>query len=372
MLKNRNKHQHVQTAAEQECPTKFALTAASTVEKASLQHLPQHKRKPPILGIDIMGSDTPPLDLLTKVLAYKTHWPASFQLAVFASPDILAKIQGDILRFEASDFIGMEEFPVAALKKKPHSSLVLGIKALKNRHIDALISCGNTGALLAAAKIHLPMIKGITRPALLALVPSKKNPMAVLDIGANHTAKDSHLLQFTAMGIAYQKARGIQHPKFALLNIGQEASKGTPLHRKVYEALSSLKTNSSQFMGNIESRDVFEGDLDVLVTDGFSGNIFLKTAEGIAKFIFHELKQSLQVQDEDFIRSFSHKLNYSEYPGALLAGIDAIAFKCHGNASSESVLSTVQAAIQLHELSFLDKLKTELEEFRGVSIASIR
>lgn len=252
------------------------------------------------------------------------------------------------------DVIAMDEDPLVAVRRKKKSSMHLGMKALKDSQIDALISMGNTGALMACARIHLKTLPHITRPALLTLVPSKGRETALLDVGASSGAKSSHFLQFAAMGIAYQKARGTENPKAGLLNIGSEAIKGPPELQKAYRALASLYEH---FQGNIEARNAFDGLVDVLITDGFTGNILLKASEGIARFLLEELS------DHCDFTSLKKKLDYSEYPGALLAGVQGLVIKCHGTGEPTALATSIENALTLIEKRFLQQLQKQLHLF---------
>ena len=172
--------------------------------------------------------------------------------------------------------------------------------------------------------------------------------IAVIDVGANPSVTSDQLLQFAHMGIAYQKSRGIDHPKVGLLNIGSEATKGTPLLREAYQKLQELP----HFVGNVEGRNALRDDIDVLVTDGFTGNVFLKTAEGIAKIITEELAYPSfeDISDSSYREALAllrHHLNYADYPGALLCGVDGIVMKCHGEVTTQALKSTVIAALRL-------------------------
>jgi glycerol-3-phosphate acyltransferase PlsX len=180
-------------------------------------------------------------------------------------------------------------------------------------------------------------------------------------VGANVTVKAEHLVQFASMGIAYQKTRGIEQPTVGLLNIGSEKKKGTPELRKAYEC---LQQHSTVFKGNVEGRDVFHGDIDVLVTDGFSGNIFLKTAEGLAEFILDDLQKAGAFEGsfelKKIISTLWRRLQYDEYPGAILCGVDGIVMKCHGRSSPSSLIHSIKGALRLHHHHFLEAIKQEL------------
>ena len=265
----------------------------------------------------------------------------------------------------------MEDAPLTAIRRKRNSSLCTGIRMLKEGHLQAFISAGNTGALIGFAKLELPPLPKVERPALLTLLPTRLNEIAVLDVGANTSYKANHLIQFAAMGVAYQKSRGVNIPKVGLLNIGSEAKKGTPELQLVYnQLLASSRENPTSFCfaGNIEGRDVFHGEIDVLVTDGFTGNVFLKTAEGIASVILESLESS-PLEDcsphiKGILAELRQRLHYTEYPGALLCGVEGIVIKCHGNASTQSVLRSITTAERLIEHSFLEKVKEELYHTR--------
>jgi glycerol-3-phosphate acyltransferase PlsX len=241
----------------------------------------------------------------------------------------------------------MDEHPLHSLRRKKNASIPVGMRLLKEGKIDAFVSSGNTGALVSSAKMILSMLPGIHRPALLALMPTKKNPVAVLDVGANIQVKAQHLVQFAHVGAAYQKARGIDHPTVGILNIGSEALKGTSELRLAYQKLLNLKNAPFRFAGNIEGKSVFDGDVDVLVTDGFTGNIFLKTAEGIASLILDRLHAHIPASElkKLNISDLQRHLHYAEYPGALLAGVRGIVIKCHGYTTPQGFANGVLGAI---------------------------
>lgn len=332
-----------QIAEKTGSPTGFAPLAVNTRANPLQPHL-NFK-----IGVDLMGNDNAPRILLDALKG--TTLPAGVQLAVIATPDF----KNDAPPFQfipASEVIEMDEHPLLALRRKKNASMNIGMRLLKEGKIDAFVSAGNTGALVSSAKMILSTLPGILRPCLLTLMPTKKNPIAVLDVGANLQVKASHLVQFASIGAAYQKVRGIQMPSVGLLNIGSEALKGTSELRLAYHQLQG-KT-SFRFAGNIEGRSVFDGDVDVLVTDGFTGNVFLKTAEGIASLILDRL----QVPPSEF-KNFQ-SLHYAEYPGAILAGIRGIVIKCHGYSTPKGFTNAVLGAIELAKEGFVQKLLNDL------------
>lgn len=300
-----------------------------------------------------MGSDNAPSELLIKLASLLPTLPKAVQLVAIGSPEFeneAAKLNISFIRSEG--FIEMEENPLTALRKKKEASICVGLRHLKSKSLDAFVSAGNTGALVSASKMTLGTFAGILRPALLALMPTKKRAVAVLDVGANVAVKSKHLIQFAHLGMAYQEARGIAKPKVGLLNIGSEASKGTEEIRLAYKELLKLEN----FAGNIEGTAVFNGEVDVLITDGFTGNIFLKTAEGIANLVLDRLHAHIPEELGDLKRH----LHYAEHPGALLSGVKGIVVKCHGYSTPEAFANGIRGAIEFTLSSFLQILKKKV------------
>lgn len=339
--------QHVQIATIPVYLTVFAPTVVS-MEENRLFKRGQHNTYR--IGIDVMGSDSSPEILLQVVVELAKELKDVARLFVFGSPNLV--VPSEITLVPADEVIEMTDDPLVAIRRKKHSSLVLGMQMLKKKEIDALVSAGNTGALLAAAATMLPLLNSIDRPALMTLLPTKLKPMAVLDVGANIKVKPEHLVQFARLGIAYQKSRGVNEPKVGLLNIGTEEKKGSSELQEAYQKLQSL---GADFLGNIEGRDAFLGHIDVLVTDGFTGNVFLKTAEGMADFIFDILEDTVPELED-----LHQKFDYDEYPGAILSGVEGIVVKCHGVASQTALYKSVKAAIGLLENNFIGKTQAYL------------
>jgi len=324
----------------------------------------------PRIGVDLLGCEISGEDLLKALIDshFEGQHPPKFSF--FATQNIFDSVvvPEDMTLVTVTDEIDAQEDPMRAVRRKKDSSIHVGLQMLKTHDLDAFISAGNTGVLLANAKIQLPMLPGIDRPALITLIPTKKEPVAVLDVGANVEASAETLLQFAQMGIAYQKTRGIDNPCAGLLNIGEEKQKGGPKLRKAYEFLQKLNENtplkSPAFIGNIEGRDVFHGNIDVLVTDGFTGNVFLKTAEGIAGFVLDQMHDLGPIASlpglKSLLNSVSHRLHYAEHPGALLCGVDGIVIKCHGASTPESFINSIKGASRLVKNFFIQHLKTQL------------
>ncbi len=354
-----------------------------------------------------MGSDSSPHVLYHAVLQAAEHFDRTATLVVIATKSVLAQLpppaiprlnsaigvshsdpskarkkdpaksRATIQFHEVADSIAMTDNPMDAVRHKKDSSLVVGIRLLKKRQLEAFVSCGNTGALIASAALSLPMLSGIKRPALLVSLPTERGMVAILDVGSTVISKAAYLLQFAGLGAAYQRAIGIAVPRVGLLNVGIESRKGTLEVREAYESLQkpAQKAMSSgmkpvmTFAGNVEARDVFKGLVDVLVTDGFTGNVLLKTAEGLASFIFDKLKNNLQAQPpEGFCQAFNElqrQFDYAEYPGALVCGVDGIVVKVHGTGCARALFSSIMGAANYVQNDLVAHLKKELQACSG-------
>lgn len=341
MRKNRRTSRAVPIAVKHGFHTGSAPLAASTKAKPL--------KRPLRIGVDLMGNDNAPQTLLSALKALAL--PPDVTLFAIGSPEF-AKESSPFKYISVSETIGMDEHPLLALRKKRNASIPTGMRLLKEGEIDAFVSAGNTGALVSSAKMILRTLPKILRPPLLALMPTKKNPVAVLDVGANVQVKSAHLVQFALIGAAFQKMRGVKNPAVGLLNIGSEAVKGTSELQIAYHELQKRK--DLKFAGNIEGKTVFDGDVDVLVTDGFTGNVFLKTAEGIASLILDKIQAS-----STEVKKFQ-SLHYAEYPGALLSGIRGIVIKCHGYSTPKGFTNAVMGAIELAKEGFVQKILNEL------------
>lgn len=258
----------------------------------------------------------------------------------------------------AKHSIEMDEHPLIALKTKKNSTIYVGMKLLKEKKIDAFISAGNTGAILSSSKMYLNSLPNVIRPALLALLPTKKDPVAILDVGANVSCKSQNLVQFAHLGAAFQQSiHGKDKPKVGLLNIGTEAVKGTTELKKAFKILTEIESNTFTFVGNIEGRQAFEGEIDVLITDGFTGNIFLKTSEGLANLVLNRLQDTVDANSLDDLKKYLH---YEEYPGAVLVGTEGLVIKCHGYSSPTAFKNGIRGAIHLIHQDVIQKLHHSL------------
>lgn len=264
----------------------------------------------------------------------------------------------------APDVVTMDESPTVAIRTKKTSSIVVAYDYLKqNDDAVALVSAGSTGATLTGAVLKLGRIKGISRPALAPILPTMNDgQVMLLDCGANAECKAENLLDFGIMGNEYMKAMGVKKPRIALLNIGTEEEKGSEMVKQAHELLKKSKLN---FIGNIEARDVMRGNVDVVVSDGFAGNICLKTIEGTAEILFGELKSITKSSFKAKLGALMLKKNlyglkgkydYKKVGGAPLLGVAKIVLKCHGNSKADSIATTIEQAYTLAKNKMIDKM----------------
>lgn len=274
--------------------------------------------------------------------------------------EILAKYKykkDKISIINCKESIETSEFPLSAIRNKKDSSIVVGTKLLKNNKADAFISAGNSGAVMAAAILELGCIsKQIRRPSIAAILPSAKGKVLVLDVGANVDCKPEHLLQFAHLGSKYAKyILKIKDPKIGLLNIGEEENKGNKFTQNAYIILKNADIN---FVGNIEGKDIFKGKVDVVVCDGFTGNILLKSSEGLAKLLLTEINKEVisqlpQNQEMDKLKQKFANLvkmtDYTEYGGSPLLGINGLCVICHGRSKAKTFKNAI-----LNTCKFID------------------
>lgn len=251
----------------------------------------------------------------------------------------------------ASQIISMDDSPIIALRQKKDSSITRAIYLVKEGKADAIISAGNTGAMMAASKVILGTLKGVDRPAIAAIFPTLNEPCVILDVGANVDCKPHHLSQFAVMGSIYARyILGKEKPRLGLLSIGEEAAKGNELTREAYKILSKSSLN---FTGNVEGRDIFKGEVDVIVCDGFIGNIVLKASESMAELFDVVLKEELGSKPcyrigaklcEKALKNFVRKIDYAEHGGAPLLGIDGVSIISHGRSSARAIKNAIRVA----------------------------
>ena len=273
----------------------------------------------------------------------------------------------------ATETIEMEDVPTMAIKHKKDSSMVVGFRMLKEDEGDVFISAGNSGALLTGATLIVGRIKGIDRPALAGILPAYHSQLLLIDAGSNTNCKPINLLQFAQMSSIYlRNTFGIEHPAIGLLNIGTEETKGNDLVRESYQLLKEKsKELDINFVGNVEGRDAFSGKIDAIVTDGFTGNVFLKTTEGLGKFVKISMKESfmknilskiLAIPSLPAIKRFSKMMDYKSYGGALFLGVKKPVVKAHGSSDELLFEYTIKQAEKFVENKAVDKMIAEFQK----------
>lgn len=308
------------------------------------------------IAVDAVGGDYAPQEIIKGSLeAAREH---SLRV-VLVGPE--AEVRAVAGRFgglgpgvrvvDAPQVIGMDEHPIQAVRLKPRSSIVIGLNLLKSGDAAAFISAGNSGAVMAASLLHLGQLPGIERPAIAIAFPTISGRALLLDAGANADCRPQHLVQFAHMGAAYVgRMFGLKEPRVALLSIGEEPTKGNAL---VQEAHQLLRSSGLNFIGNLEGKDVTRAIADVVVCDGFSGNVVLKTAEGMAEFILQmlrdEVSQSLRarlggVLMRPALRALFRRLDYAEYGAMPLLGVNGLVLIAHGRSNARAIANAVRAA----------------------------
>lgn len=273
----------------------------------------------------------------------------------------------------ATETIEMEDTPTIAIRHKKNSSMVVGFKMLREGEGDVFISAGNSGALLTGATLLVGRIKGIDRPALAGILPAYKSQLLLIDAGSNTNCKPINLLQFAQMSSIYLKNTfGIENPTIGLLNIGTEETKGNELVKESYNLLTEKsKELGINFIGNVEGRDAFSGKINAIVTDGFTGNVFLKTTEGLGKFVKRTLTESLtknllakilSIPALPAIKRFSKTMDYKSYGGALFLGVKKPVVKAHGSSDAKLFEYTIIQAEKFVENKAVDQMIEAFEE----------
>jgi phosphate acyltransferase len=325
-----------------------------------------------ILAIDAMGGDHAPMEIVLGAMKAISHFQELHITLVGdeskINPLLTNKERITVLHTEEV-ILGTDE-PVRAVRRKKNASMVLATQLVADGKADACISAGNTGALMAAGLFVVGRIEGIERPALTPTLPTiDGDGFLLLDVGANVDAKPEHLLQYAIMGSIYsEKVRGIHKPRVGLLNIGTEEKKGNDLTKQAFELLKAAPIN---FIGNVEARDLLEGVADVVVTDGFTGNMVLKTIEGTALSVFKMLKGALNSSLKSKLAAavlkpdlyqLKNKMDYSEYGGAGLFGLKAPVIKAHGSSDAQAIFSAIKQASLMVEQDVTPLIKQAIEK----------
>lgn len=321
------------------------------------------------IALDAMGGDYAPMEIIAGAVQAAREFDITITLV--GPPDIVEselKKQNtsglDLPIVAASQIIGMDEKPAQSVRSKSDSSIVVGAKLVKSGTAQAFVSAGNTGAIMTASILHIGRMKGVLRPPLISTFPTLSGFCHILDLGANVDVKPEHLQQFAVMGSIYSElVFGVQNPVVKILSNGTEDGKGSQLVLDATEVLA--RTSAINFQGNIESNQVLEGQANVIVTDGFTGNIFLKTAESTARMISQILREELTSGTLNKIgaslargglNNFRARMDDSQYGGAVLLGLKGLAMVAHGSANASSMVNVIRSAKQAIEEDVTTKI----------------
>ena len=331
--------------------------------------------------IDAFGGDNSPSEIIKGALAALKE-KEDFDVVLVGKSDEIKRIlqseEYDKLRVsvvDAPDVITCDESPAEAIRKKPDSSIVRAVKLLKeDENAKAFVSAGSTGAVLSAAVLLSKRIKGVSRPALAPLLPNMKGGETIfLDCGANVDCKPVNLLQFAVMGSVYMsEVKSIENPKVALLSNGTEDAKGNALTKEAFDLLKNAP--NVNFVGNTEARDLLSGDADVVVADGFYGNIALKSMEGAIGCLFKTLKAEIYSSAaskfgalfmKNAFRAVKNKLDYNKKGGAVLLGMEKVVVKAHGSSKAEAFKNAVMQAYEASSIEINEKIGREIARLAG-------
>ena len=339
---------------------------------------------PSVIALDAMGSDRMPKPEIEGAIQAARHFGVRV-LLVGPEPTLqaeLARYSGasslPIEIVHASEVISMEDKAVQAVRAKRDSSMRVGLRLVRDGRAKGFVTAGNTGAAMATAKMVLGAIAGVDRPALAAVFPTALGTAAtLLDVGANVDCKAHNLEQFAVMGEIYFRTMfGTRRPRVGLLSIGEEETKGNELTKEAYHLLKELPLN---FVGNVEGRDLYNGQVDVIVADGFVGNVALKISEGVANLVRYTLKESLKATitrqvgyllSRSAFADFKKRLDHTEYGGAPLLGIKGVCFITHGSSNANAIKNAIRVAAEFAESKVNENIEKELAKIRPAVLQS--
>ena len=323
------------------------------------------------IAIDAMSGDNSPRKIIDGIdISLKSNTNNFFYL--YGQREILEQhilkktsLNNHYEIIDTKDVIQDDESPLTATKKGKDSSMWKAIESLKEKKSDISLSAGNTGALLIMSRLLLNTIDGISKPALAALWPNSKDMSIVLDLGANVECNEKNLTDFASMGSAlYKSLFNIDVPKIALLNIGSEEHKGNDILKKTFSILKEKKQKNYNFCGYIEPNHIMDGNVDVIITDGFTGNIALKTAEGTANFILKNLRKSLNkfsiLTSYMSLKKFKEKLDPRKYNGAIFLGLESPVVKSHGSTDAVGFANSIDVCSKIVNGNLINKIKSNL------------
>jgi phosphate acyltransferase len=329
------------------------------------------------IAVDAMGGDhAPQVNVDAAIAASREFGIPTLLVGSAARLQELVEESGyrgsDLEIVDATEVITMDDPATAAVRRKRNSSIRVAANCVRDGRAEGLVSAGHTGAAMVSAKMVIGTIEGVDRPALAAVLPNISGHCLLLDVGANPDAKTQHFKEFAVMGSIYaQLVFGKESPSIGLMSIGEEDTKGTD---RTKEAFKTLKDTGLNFIGNVEGRDVFNGTVDVIVTDGFTGNVILKVSEALAemveKLLREEIKRTLQASvgfllSRSAFRSFRQRLDYSEYGGAPLLGVKGCVIICHGRSTAKAIKNAIRFAAEFSRRRLAEKIQSSIAELHS-------
>ena len=327
------------------------------------------------IAVDAMGGDNSPQKVIDGIIHHYAQNKDVFY-KIFGDENKIINCLGD--KVDKNNYqivntlnkVSSEDSPLEGAKRGKDTSMWLAIESVKNKNCDVVISAGNTGALLVISKLNLKMIENIDKPALSALWPNKKGMSVVLDLGANIECSSKNLFDFSVMGASlYKSLYPMEIPNIALLNIGSEELKGNEIIKETYKRLNEKKSNDFDFDGYIEGHDLMNGSVNVIVADGFTGNVALKTAEGTANFMTDELKKALSgtligkissLLNISNLKKFKKRLDPRLYNGAIFIGLDSPVVKSHGGTDHIGFSNSLDVCCKIIKGNLIDKIKKNI------------
>ena len=326
------------------------------------------------IALDAMGGDYAPKEIVAGAVAAapETHG----KILLIGRKQEIERVHpgpfpSQIEIIEAPEVVEMDDEPVNAVRRKRNSSLVMGADLVKRGEADALVSAGNTGAVTAAAHLMWRTLPNISRPAIATVIPCRTGCFVLLDSGATVDADPENLYEFAIMGAVYaESVLGLKSPRVALLNIGEEESKGNQLTKATFKLLKNRVPN---FVGNVEGKHLFDGNVDVVVCDAFVGNVLLKTAQGLGAFVIEMFKDSAPKNPlmrlplillKGGINRLRKRMDYAEYGGAPLLGVEGICFICHGHSNAKAIKNALLLAQKGHDNNLVQQLTDQAAKLK--------
>ncbi len=327
------------------------------------------------IALDAMGGDFAPKPNIDGAVAALQADPALDIVLVGPQDQIEAELEasgyngGRLSVAHASQVVGMEEKPTEAMRQKPDSSISVCWKLMAAREVDAVVSAGNTGAVVASGLKTRLFLKSVKRPGIAVTLPTTAGHAVLMDVGANPSARPSHLYQYAIMGEIYaREVLGVETPKIGLINIGSEDAKGNDLYRETFQLLNESPLKHS-FVGNVEGRGLYQGEADVLICEGFVGNVVLKVSEGMADFLMQAASKQVlgsldaeRGQAKQAFQDLGKKFRYHEIGGAPLLGIDGICIICHGSSDAHSISNALKGSVMFKDRGINSQIAEHLAQ----------